>query len=901
MKSQRYFKFFIFHFFVICSFSFCYSQQTNQTSKSQLTIQPINFYGKTKEVPAHRLNHHIKLDGILSESVWKNPGVTGFTQRDPHEGKPASEKTIVWVAYDDEALYIAGRVFDSSPDSIVALLGRRDQDLASDYFAVGIDAFHDKQTGFYFIVTPRGAIADGRIYNDSWFDDTWDGVWDNAVRCDSLGWCVELRIPYSQLRFAKQKEYIWGFNVERFIQRKQETSQLVLIPKKSSGHVSFYPSLVGIKNIQPPRRLEILPYAVASGQFLSYGPDDPFDRDFIFYKSAGADLKIGLSSNFTLDGTVNPDFGQVELDPAVVNLTAFETFFDEKRPFFIEGADIFSFGQRGATNYWGFNSNVPTFFYSRRIGRTPQVEPVHDGEEDTPPNTTIIGATKISGKTRHNWEIGVLNAVTGREYAEVDSDGVRFQEEAEPLTFYNVTRTFKNFKNNRYGLGFLSTSVVRDLRTKNLQNSLRQNAFTGGVDGYAFFGKEKTWALSGWIGGSQVSGSKTAITDLQESPQHYYQRPDFEFEQLDTNRTKLTGWASRIALNKEKGNYYLNAAIGVNSPGFETNDLGFHWQGNIINQHLVLGYKWFQPRKVFRNASVHLANFRTFDFDGNKTTEGIMGFFDGNFLNYWGISFDGGYNPEALDITRTRGGPIMISPSAFWVDFSGYSDSRKPIVLNLSGSLSANTPGGWEYSIGSGVQWKPNSRMDLQLNPNYYRNHAIAQWIDDYDDSTAVQTFATRYIFGILDQKQISASIRVNYTFTPKLSFQLYLQPLLASGYYTDIKELAKPRSFDFNHYGENGSTITANDDEYLIDPDGTNQNNFTIENPDFNFKSLRGTAVLRWEFASGSTFFLVWTHDRSNDEGSGHFNFRKDFKSLLKTDADNVLLLKLSYWLNPR
>ncbi|NIW78956.1 MAG: hydrolase, partial [Calditrichae bacterium] len=359
--------------------------------------------------------------------------------------------TVVWVSYDDEAIYVAGRMLETSPDSIVALLGRRDQDLASDYFAIGIDSYHDKQTGFYFLVTPCGAIADGRIYNDSWFDDTWDGVWDSAAKIDSLGWCAEMRIPFSQLRFTKKTEYVWGFNVERFIQRKQETSQLVLIPKESSGHISFYPSLVGIKYIQPPRRLEFLPYAVTSGQFLSYGPDDPFDRDFIFYKSAGADLKIGLSSNFTLDGTVNPDFGQVELDPAVVNLTAFETFFDEKRPFFIEGADIFSFGQRGATNYWGFNSNIPTFFYSRRIGRTPQVEPIHDGEEDIPPNTTIIGATKISGKTRHNWEIGVLNALTSREYAEVDSEDVRFQEEAEPLTFYNVTRAFKNFKDNRLG------------------------------------------------------------------------------------------------------------------------------------------------------------------------------------------------------------------------------------------------------------------------------------------------------------------------------------------------------------------------------------------------------------------------------------------------------------------
>lgn len=876
------------------------SQPVREFLDKELARKHILFNNTPKEVPAYRLSAHVRVDGVLEEPIWQNAGVTGLTQEDPNEGKPASERTVVWVAYDDAALYVAARLYDSAPDSIIARLGRRDQDLASDWFGIGIDAYRDKQTGFYFVTTPAGAIGDGSISNDSNFDATWDGVWDCAVKVDSLGWSVEMRIPYSQLRFTRKEEYVWGFNVARFIQRKQELSFLIEAPKESNLGVSVYPPLIGIKDITPPPRLELMPYVVSSGQFLRFGAEDPFGRNRRFYKNLGADLKVGIGSNFTLDGSINPDFGQVELDPAVVNLSAFETFFSEKRPFFIEGAGIFSFGRRGATNNWGFNSATPSFFYSRRIGRAPQGSPTHDGEADIPGNSTILGAAKISGKTKHNWEIGAIQAVTAREYARVDSEGVRFSEEVEPLTSYTVLRTFKNFANNRFGLGFLGTSVLRDLRTENLEKSLRRNAFAGGLDGYLFIGADKTWAVSGWLGASRVSGSKSTITDLQRSSQHYYQRPDFRNQSLDSSRTSLSGWAGRMALNKEKGNFFLNAALAANSPGFETNDLGFHWRGNLINQHLVLGYRWYQPGKVFRNANVFLANFRNFDFDGNRIAEGYFLFANARFLNYYRISADMGYFPETLDITRTRGGPIMVSPEAYFVSLGAASDERKPVIVGLSGNYGANQPGGWEYSLGTEIEWKPTDQLELRLEPEFFRDHAIAQWVTSVADPLATETFGRRYIFGILDQEQLSASIRLNYTFTPWLSFQVFLQPLLAAGHYSDLKELARARTFDFNHYGQNGSRIETTADEHVIDPDGTGQNVFSIENPDFNFKSLRGTAILRWEYAPGSTLFLVWTHDRSDFENQGRFDFRRDLHTLARAEADNIVLLKLSYWWNP-
>ncbi|MFQ5604805.1 MAG: DUF5916 domain-containing protein [bacterium] len=860
----------------------------------------LNFYNNTQYVPAHRIDYPIQLDGQLKEAVWQQTGVTGFTQQDPNEGQPATEKTIVWVAYDDDAVYVGARLFDSAPDSIVARLGRRDQDLPTDFFAIGIDSYHDRQTGFYFYVSPAGAFGEGTIFNDTAFDGTWDGIWDYGVHRDSLGWCVEMAIPYSQLRFTKRQEYVWGFNAARHIQRKNETAFLVQAPKGSNRHVSMYPPLVGIKHIQLPRRLELMPYIVSSGHFTRFGSDDPFNRKRRFHKNAGANVKIGLGPNFTLDGTFNPDFGQVELDPAVVNLTAFETFFEEKRPFFIEGADIFSFGSRGPSSNWGFNSATPSFFYSRRIGREPQGEPEHGGEEDIPANTTILGAVKISGKTHNNWEMAMLQAVTAREYGRVDSAGVRFTEEVDPLTSYSVVRTFKNFKDNRFGLGFLGTSVVRQLRTENLRKSLRKNALAAAVDGYAFLGKNKSWAVNGWLGLTRVTGKKEVIADLQESPQHYFQRPDFEHTSLDTTRTSLNGWAGRVALNKEKGNYYLNTAIAVNSPGFETNDFGFHWRGNLINQHLVLGYKWFQPTRFFRSANLFVTTFRNFDFDGRKISEGYWLFFHGQFLNYYNFRTNLSYRPTTQDITLTRGGPRMQRPGGYFFSWGLESDNRKPFVVDVSGDYGSDSEGGWNYEIELDLEWKPSSRMELEFSPNFSRNHSLAQWVENQEDATAVHTYGNRHIFAVLDEKQLATSLRLNYTFTPRLSFQLFFQPLIATGNYTDLKELARPGSFDFNRYGENGTTITPAGEKYEIDPDGSGQHNFKIDNPNFNFRSLRGTAVLRWEFAPGSTLFFVWTHDRDDDEVRGDFDFKRNLRRLVEADSDNILLLKLSYWWNP-
>src|SRR5687768_2416656 len=321
-----------------------------------------------KQIRAVRLAQPLAIDAELNEAIWQTAQrVTQFVQRDPTEGAVPSESTVVYIAYDDAALYVAARLYDRRPDSIVARLGRRDVGTSSDRFTFFVDSYHDKRSGFFFGVNAAGALSDGVLYNDDWDDNSWDGVWEARARIDQQGWVVEMRIPYSQLRFNRSDAYTFGVNFRREIARRNETDYYVLRPKDASGFVSRFAELVGIERVSPPRRLEVLPYVTTQAGFTQHQPGDPFNDGSTYRPTGGVDLRAGLGSNLTLNATINPDFGQVEVDPAVVNLSDVETFFGEKRPFFIEGASIFDFGFGGASNYWGFNWSGPDMLHTRRM------------------------------------------------------------------------------------------------------------------------------------------------------------------------------------------------------------------------------------------------------------------------------------------------------------------------------------------------------------------------------------------------------------------------------------------------------------------------------------------------------------------------------------------------------
>ncbi|MCX6554592.1 MAG: DUF5916 domain-containing protein [Candidatus Aminicenantes bacterium] len=854
----------------------------------------------SREVRARRSEEIICIDGLLSETVWQGAGAGDFIQRNPLDGKPATERTEVWVAYDDKAVYVAARLYDAEPGKIVSLLGRRDDELDSDWFSFAVDPYFDRRSGFQFSVNPAGSIIDMTLYNDEWNDYTWDGIWEGAARIDGQGWTVEMRIPYDQLRFPAKDEYLWGINFKRVIQRKNEQDYFAWVPKEENGFVSRFASLTGIRGIHPGRHLEAIPYALGKLAFSPSEEGNPFRTGSDLSASVGLYLKFGLSSNLTLDLSLNPDFGQVEVDPAEINLSVFETYYSEKRPFFIEGANIFSFGYGGANSNWGFNWMNPEFFYSRRVGQPPQGSVDSEGFFRCPEMTTILGAAKLSGKIAGNWNIGFLNAVTAREYATVDNAGSRSSQEIEPFSDYNVLRAQKEFNQGRQGLGFIATGVFRDLSERSLQVILGKQALALGADGWLQLGKTREWALTGWLGATHVTGSRDYIFDLQKSSLHYFQRPDADHLTLDPEATSLSGWAGRLALNKQKGNLTFNAALGVLSPGFEANDLGYQWRSDYINSHLACGYNWLHPGKVFRSASLTAALARGWDFGGNAIMKNYHLFINGEFLNYWGAAVSLGYMDASFDKEATRGGPLLRLSPGYSISLDAYSDSRKPLVLSLYGYASQRKDGSYDYGIGPQLRWKPRSNISLTLHPEVEFYATYRQWVANVNDGSHAATYGSRYIFAHLNEKLLSAEIRLNWIFSPKISLQVFLQPLIAVGKYAEFKELARPASNSYNFYGGNGSTIIRSGEGYTIDPDGSGPApEFTIADPDFNFKSLRGTVVFRWEYRPGSTLYFVWTQNRQDYANPGEFNFSRDFGDLVSAKGDNIFMLKATYRFN--
>ncbi len=846
----------------------------------------------------------ISVDGVLDEQIWSTaPVISEFTQRDPVQGASPTERTEVRVVYDDAAIYIGARMYDSAPDSIVARLGRRDQSQNSDQFTFFVDPFLDRRTGYFFGLTAAGTRLDGVLMNDDWDDEDWDGVWDGRVNRDENGWTAEMRIPYSQIRFHKDDKYTWGINFARRIARKNERIYLTYTPRSESGFVSRFSDMVGIENISPPRQIEVVPYFTQRLTRADVAAGDPYRSANDFNTNVGLDFKVGLTNNLVVNGAINPDFGQVEVDPAVVNLSDVETFFPEKRSFFIEGANIFRFGRGGANNNWGFNWGNPNFFYSRRVGRAPTGSlPSHDFA-DRPDGTNILGAVKLSGKLGSAWNVGAVQAVTAREKAPITLDGNESFIDVEPLSYYGVIRGQREFNDSRQSIGFISTTTLRSFTDDDaaypLRDQINGQAYALGIDGYTFLDKDKTWVLTGWTGATTISGSEQRLLDVQRSSQHYFQRPDADHVSIDSSATSLTGYAARFALNKQRGNWQTNAAFGFLSPSFNANDLGFQWRTDHINSHVVVGYRWSEPKGIRRHAQINSSISSSFDFGGNHTGGGL--FTNGwvQFSNYWSI-FGGTFiSPKTTSNRRTRGGPLMTSPSGVNFFTGIESDDRKQLTVGLDGDISLSAEGGDDKSISTNFSWRPMPNLSLSVRPRLSLNNNMAQYVGTYSDPLATRTFGNRYVFAELDQTTWSSSVRLQWTFSPDLSLQLFAQPLISSGEYSRLKELHSPKTYDFVVYGEDdGSTFDPN--TFIADPDGPGPAApLSLSDNDFNFKSLRGTAVLRWEFRKGSAFYLVWTQTRDDFEDVGDFRFGRSFERLIDAKPDNIFVVKLSYWLN--
>lgn len=850
-----------------------------------------------REFRAVRAPSPPRIDGALDDEVWAlAPEITGFTQRDPDEGKPATETTVVRVLYDDEAIYFGARLDDSQP--VTTRLGRRDTVLESDWFRIYLDPHLDRRSGAAFWVNPANVQLDLILYNDSWEDHDWDAVWESATKITPAGWTVEVRIPYSQLRFPDRPQHVWGLNFIRRIARNNEFAWLSFVPKKESGFVSRFARLSGIEGIKPKRAMELMPYGVSRTDLRgTVSPNDPLNSYSQFGGDAGLDVKYGLTSNLTLTGTINPDFGQVEVDPARVNLSQFELFFPEKRPFFIEGNSLFSFGQGGSNNNFNINFFPPILFYSRRIGRSPQgLGSMSFDYVDAPGETTILGATKITGKTDHGWTIAALDAVTDKETAFLSLGGVRDRRTIEPLTNYLVARMAKDLGSKSQGrVGTLFTAVNRDLDGE--LSFLRESAYLAGVDGHWFFGN-RDWILEWFLAGTQVGGSTTAIANTQSSSGHYFQRPDAEHVEFDPTRDSLSGWGSRITLAKQTGKWRTNIQAQTYSPGFETNDVGFMQRADVTSTHLAVLYNNRGPGGRFRDYGGWAAKWQNWNWDGDLIENGLGGVAWVLFHNYVEIWTEAFTSFERLDDRLTRGGPLMKRPSNLWLGTGGTSDQRKKFSFDWRTGHASNDAGGEEHDYGLGLTYRPRSNLSLSLSPRYNQWRDIGQYVRTVIDPAATHTYGRRYVFAQLGQRLLELGTRLEWTYNSKLTLQLYLQPLIVSGEYGEFKELRAPRTYEFVEYGQR-LLFDPGSNEYTVVPDGTRASNvFTFNNPNFNFRSVRGSAVLRWEFRPGSAFYAVWNENRAETASFGDFRLRRDLSAISEIRSDDVFLVKVSYWL---
>jgi hypothetical protein len=840
------------------------------------------------------------IDGRLDDEVWRGrPAATGFIQMRPNPGQPETERTEAWIAYDDRNVYVAMRMYDSDAGGIAAQLTRRDASgIYSDWAHVLIDSYDDRRTAFRFAVNPMGVQKDVLHFDDTSEDVNWDAVWEVATLQDSLGWTAEFRIPLSQLRYSTEARgsQRWGINFGREIARRGEWSWWSPSLPTVGGMVSQAGTLTGLESLPEVRRLEILPYTVARVTRAPAAPGNPLFRANDPGWNFGGDIRYGVTSNLTLSGTVNPDFGQVEADPSQVNLTAFETFFAEKRPFFVEGGNIFAF--RVGTD----DNSGESFFYSRRIGRVPQRNvSVQDGWVERPEATRILGAAKLSGKTAAGWTLGFLNAVTAAEHSRIATpgDGVS-RVPVEPLANYSVASLTRDFRQGQSAFGGMFTAAYRHLDGEPAFDFLRSSAFSGGLNTrHQFAGR--TWEASGFLGGSHIRGSETAISRVQRGPGHYFQRPDAEHLEFDPTRTSLSGAIANLSVFKMGGSK-IRGGFGAHlrTPRLELNDLGFQNDADQALGYISVRYQQYEPQWIFRSWTIGLNPSAGYTTGGERTWTQVGNFANFELKNFWRGGWWTGRRFAATDVVALRGGPAVHRPGGqrwnVWLE----GDRRKPVNLNVEtwGGIELDT-GGRDLGVGARVTVRPTPQVNLSLNPSVNRNRNPWQYVATRDSPEGAH-----YVLGGLDQTTFSVTTRFDYTLSPALSFQLYAQPFVSAGNYATFLEVRDPRA---NRFAERFGTLQegqirydADRNTYLVDRDLDGRVDFDFRNPDFNFRQLRSNAVLRWEYAPGSSLYLVWSQGRTGFDIDGTFDFRRDFDLLRQTESTNVLLVKVSYWFNP-
>ncbi len=809
------------------------------------------------------------IDGRLDEKVWQLAlPIRDFVQREPAEGEAPSHVTSAQLAFDERALYVAVRAHDAEPDRIVGILTRRDQWSPSDWVKVIVDSYFDHRSAYEFAVNPVGVKRDRYYFNDGPSDDGWDAVWDVQVSRSAEGWVAEFRIPFSQLRFNDASGGPVGVALVREVGRLNEVDTWPLLSRNANGFVSQFAELHGLRLGGTPQRTELMPYTVGTVGTHPVEAGNPLARSPDPGGALGLDMKYAVTPGLTLTATVNPDFGQVEADPAVVNLDAFEAFFPERRPFFVEGSGTFRF------NMDCNDGNCTGLFYSRRIGRAPQgsADTSDDEFSSAPEVATILGAAKLAGRVG-GFSVGGLTAVTSRESAAiagVDFAGRRSQV-VEPLTAYTVGRLRREY-DNQSNIGLMFTSTNRQPGSG--MDFLVGRAVTGGVD--YDWRPSRRYSLNGFWAGSHLAGSTEAITRLQRNNVHAFQRPDSDYTGVDDEATALGGHAGMVSFGKIAGDRTrFNSVLAYKTPGFDSNDLGFQRRADERTMNNWFQYRNFEPGRLVRNWNINFNQWAGWNFGGDQLFSGGNINTHWTFINNYSVGMGVNVNGAPFRDRITRGGPGVLGNANRSVWFYANTDPRRAFSLSYNGYYEGDGQGTVRSNVNPFLTLRASDAVSLSTGFRYDTNQDDAQWVENVTDEAG----ATRYVFGRIDQKTVAMTLRFNYTLTPNLSLQTYAEPFVSAGEYSKFRELTDGRAARYEEryqsYAYEGGA-------------------------DFNVRSFRTTNVVRWEYKPGSQLFLVWQQgrfDRLSDHG--RFQLGRDFGGLFQTPSRNVFLIKFTYWVN--
>lgn len=836
-----------------------------------------------------RAESEIVIDGLLDDEAWNQVEWAGdFVGHRPEYNVAPSQETQFKILYDAKFLYVGVRAFDTEPDKIVKRMSRRDG-FDGDFVEINIDSYNDKRTAFSFTASVSGVKGDEYVSNNgSNWDRTWDPIWYLRTSIDDQGWIAEFKIPLSQLRFANKESHTWGIQLTRRYFRNEERSTWQPADPNAQGWVHLFGELNGITGIKPQKQLEIQPYVLASVQKYPPEQGNPFrESGKDATANMGLDAKIGITSDITLDLTVNPDFGQVDADPSAVNLSAFQLFFREQRPFFLEGSSLLTFPTSGGQN---------NLFYSRRIGGRPHGSPSNIAYIDYPNQTRILGAAKITGKNAKGFSWGLLESVTNKEMADVQyEDGSRGEEVVEPFTNYLVARAQQDIQGGKTVIGAMATHLQRFDNTLNDLDLLPDNAFSSGIDIDHNFKNRKYGMVFRYMV-SRVEGSPEAIYRTQTSSERFFQRVNNFHKEVDSTRTSLMGSAATLSFGKRSGNWQWTFGSNYRSPELALNDIGFLVQTDNVNNWFFTRYNVNKMVGPFRGQFYGLYVEQNMDFGGVTTNKGLNFDMNWDFKNYWGFGQGFWLGGERVSNADLRGGPSIRYPGNFNYWYWIGTNNQKKVRLSLNNSFN------WGFedsrkssSLSVNITLRPTDALRISLSPRVNWNRDDLQYIDQTEHQGDI-----RYLLGRVEQKTYSMALRANYNITPNLTLEYWGQPFMASGQYSQFKYVDNPNAENyfgrFRSFGNDQVRFDRDNNVYQIYETGNANADYEFSNPDFNIVQFRSNFVMRWEYIPGSTLFLVWANNGTAFNQDKDNSFEDLTSRLTGLSSTNTFLIKYTY-----